>query len=56
MQAAGKFNFMNFLLRFTMNKYIVILLLGVVTAVLAESSLKRDKDTLIKGRRNIFHV
>ncbi len=32
-----------------MNKYIVIILLGVVTVVFAESSLKRDKDTLIKG-------
>ena len=33
-----------------MNKYIVIILLGIITVVLAESSLKRDKDTLIKGR------
>lgn len=32
-----------------MNKYIVIVFLGVLTVVLAESALKRDRDTLIKG-------
>lgn len=34
-----------------MNKYIIIILLGVITVVFAESALKRDKDALIKGRK-----
>lgn len=35
-----------------MNKLIAIFFLGVITVVFAESSLKRDKDTLIKGDYN----
>jgi hypothetical protein len=37
-----------------MNKFIVIILLGVVTVVVAESSLKRDKDALIKGWKEML--
>jgi hypothetical protein len=41
-----------------MNKSVILILLGVLTVVFAESSLKRDKDTLIKGGKEItsFHL
>ncbi|XP_028415743.1 rRNA biogenesis protein RRP36-like [Dendronephthya gigantea] len=38
-----------------MNKLVVIFFLGVITIVFAESSLKRDKDTLIKALKEKFN-